>query len=95
ADLDSGYQIQVYVTNLNANGGLTLTHKTKSGVTADLTISGTEGVLTADNPLLANFKDTEIDNGFASAYFSGEMESGVKSGGYSGTMTYSFFCNKY
>ena len=95
ADIDSGYQVQIFVTNLNENGNLNMTHKTKSGVTSELILNGTNGTLTSDYPLLASFKDTDIYDGNASTYFSGQMMDGAKSGSYTGTMTYSVYCNKY
>lgn len=95
ADIDNGYQVEIYVTNLNENGKLNMNHTTKSGVTSELTLTGSEGELTADAPILARFKDTDLESGYANYMFSGEMVSGSKAGNYSGVMMYSIFCNRY
>lgn len=91
ADLDTGYQVVITVTNLNANGRIDMTHKTKSGVTSECILNN----VTADNPILAVIKDTDISDGYGCANFFGQMADGAAAGSYSGTMAYNIYCDPY
>lgn len=91
ADLDTGYQIVITVTNLNANGGIDMTHKTKSGVTSECYLNN----VTTENPILAIIKDTDIQDGNGYSDFFGQMADGAAAGSYSGTMQYNIYCDPY
>lgn len=91
ADLDSGYQVVIVVTNLNANGRIDMTHKTKSGVTSECILDN----VSIDSPILATIKDTDIMDGYGYADFFGQMVDGASAGSYSGTMKYNIYCDPY
>ncbi len=91
ADLDSGYQVVITVTNLNSNGRIDMTHKTKSGVTSECELVN----VTSENPILAVIKDTDINDGNGYANFSGHMIDGSAAGSYTGTMQYNIYCDPY
>lgn len=96
ADIDTGYEIEVVVTNLNSNGAIDMTHKTKSGVTSQCYLTTANGIgVSSENPILATIKDTEISSGSAYTYFWGQMDTNAAAGSYSGTMKYSLYCSKY
>lgn len=93
AALEDGYKVDVYVTNANSNGGITLTHT--NGVNEILCVfeNTTLGTTVSDTVPLVTFYATELmDTSTATKSFGMElMELGIP-GHYSGTMTYSFSC---
>lgn len=91
ADLDTGYQVVITVTNLNANGRIDMTHKTKSGITSECVLNN----VTTENPILAIIKDTDIQDGNGYSDFFGQMIDGAAAGSYSGTMQYYIYCDPY
>lgn len=91
ADIDSGYQIVISVTNLNDNGCIDMTHKTKSGVTSECSLDN----VTSDNPILAIIKDIDINEGCGYVDFFGHLVDGTAAGSYSGTMQYNIYCDPY
>lgn len=101
ADLETGYAINIYVTNLNGNNGITLYNDEDNTKTARFLVSncdtGNQLVLRENYNLLASFKDTEIDNESASASknFIGSIQTADKAGTYTGVMNYEIRCERY
>lgn len=94
ANLEDGYAINVYISNLNENGGITLTHT--NGVDEILcTFQNTElNCAVGGNVPLVSF-DYNIFSGTntASKTFGMELLALSQPGVYSGTMTYYFSCD--
>lgn len=96
ADIDTGYEIEVVVTNLNENGHLDMTHNTKDGVTSECILMNANGrSVGTEEPILATIKDTDISKGSAYTYFLGQMIDGASAGSYTGTMRYALYCSRY
>lgn len=97
ANVESGYKVDVYATNLNENGGITLRLVDDDTYVVNCTLINLEqnACASADVPLVT-FCDTELTSyGSAIKYFDIEVDSYGMAGIYSGTMTYSFSCNPY
>ena len=98
ANLESGYKVDVFATNFNNNGGITLTHRDNSmyEITCMLTNIEQNMCATAEVPLVS-FYDTEVPTwgDTATKYFDIQVQNYGLAGHYSGTMTYSFSCNPY
>lgn len=95
-NLEDGYRIEVYVTNLAADGTIDFYHT--SGDHAGLTLyDDTDGRrLTFDDPMLASFAAEDFDSeGTASSMFSirGGNVYTMKAGTYTGTICYRVECN--
>ena len=96
ANIESGYKVDVFVTNLNSEGAVTLTN-TNGVSTMDVWLLNVEANCgaTRETPLVS-FYDTELDFfGTATKYFELNYNSFGNAGYYYGTMTYSFSCNPY
>ena len=96
ANIETGYKVDVFVTNLNLEGAVTLTHTNGVG-TMDVWLRNIEANCgaSAETPLVS-FRDTELENyGTATKYFELDYNSYGNAGYYYGTMTYSFSCNPY
>ena len=96
ANIESGYKVDVFVTNLNSEGAVTLTN-TNGVSTMDVWLRNVEANCgaTRETPLVS-FRDTELDYfGTATKYFELDYHSFGNAGYYYGTMTYSFSCNPY
>lgn len=95
-NLEDGYRIEVYVTNLETDGTLSMTHT--SGDTSAMVLYNESDVwqLTYDNPLLASFT-TDDFNGTNSAtsifWLQGGDTFNMKAGSYTGTICYRIECN--
>jgi len=91
SNVESGYCVNVYVTNLNERGCVELTHDVSGEATieASFTNNSTNAVIDNNNPLLAtiecsdNTTDVFIGNFTVSA-----MGSDYRAGSYTGTMQY-------
>ena len=97
ANVESGYKVDVYATNFNENGGITLRLVDDDTYVVNCTLINLEqnACASADVPLVT-FYDTELTSyGSAIKYFDIEVDSYGMAGIYSGTMTYSFSCNPY
>ena len=96
ANIESGYKVDVFVTNLNLEGAVSLVH-TNGMATMDVwfrNIEENKGA-TAEVPLVS-FRDTEVENyGTLTKYFEMDAMYYGTAGYYCGTMTYSFSCNPY
>lgn len=94
ATLEEGYKVDVYVTNANDNGGITLTHT--NGVDEILCVfqNTTLGTTVSSTVPLVTFYATElVDTSTATKSFGMELMLLSTPGQYSGTMTYSFSCD--
>ena len=98
ANLESGYKVDVFATNFNNNGGITLTHQKYDmyQITCILVNMERNMCATTEVPLVS-FYDTELPNWGDTAikYFDIQAENYGFAGYYYGTMTYSFSCNPY
>lgn len=98
ANIESGYKVDVFATNLNNNGGITFTKIDDAmyEITCMLTNIEQNMCVTAEVPLVS-FYDTELTTwgSTATKYFDIQVPDYARAGYYSGTMTYSFSCNPY
>lgn len=96
ANIESGYKVDVFVTNADFEGDITLTH-TNGVATIDCgLISAEDGGRVSEEKPLVSFRDTEVDSyGTLMKYFGLEVMPFGTAGYYYGTMTYSFSCNPY
>lgn len=96
ANIESGYKVDVFVTNLNLEGAVSLTH-TNGAATMDVWFRNIEANCGASTETpLVSFRDTELDPfGSLTKYFEMDTMSYGTAGYYYGTMTYSFSCNPY
>ena len=98
ANIEDGYKVDVYITNLNQGGTLTLKNVSDDSFTIDCTFTNSEmdTAVFTDIPLVT-FYDTELDVGYQTAtkYFDIQVNASGIAGDYEGTMTYSFSCNPY
>ena len=101
-NLDTNNTITVYANNINDDDTLTVYHDTKEGVTANLTLNrlGDDGMINdtnivqQNNPILAQFDYSSLENGETVKQFGGYFRNEVSAGHYSGTMTYSIYINE-
>lgn len=96
ANIETGYKVDVFVTNLNNEGALTLTHENGIyGTDCWFTNIEASAAVLSDTPLVS-FYDAELDPfGTSTKYFEVHILPYGNAGYFSGTMTYSFSCNPY
>lgn len=95
-NLEDGYQIEIYVTNLNEDGTLNMTHT--SGEVSTMVLYNESDILqlTYDNPLLASFTIDDFDDtNTATSIFwiQGGDAFSMKAGSHTGTICYRIECN--
>ena len=97
ANIEYGYKVDVYVTNLNQFGAVTLTHTSDSTSMIDCMLTNIEQNLCATSEVpLVTFFDSELTAfGTATKYFGLDVAPFGLAGQYTGTMTYSFSCSPY
>ena len=101
-DLKPDNTITVYANNINDDDTLTVYHDTKEGVTANLTLNrlGDDGMINdtnivqQNNPILAQFDYSSLENGETVKQFGGYFRNEVSAGHYSGVMSYSIYINE-
>lgn len=97
AYIESGYKVDVYATNFNQNGGITLTNVDNSmyEITCMLTNREKNTVASLEIPLVT-FYDTDVSFGTSTnKYYDLTIVHNGVPGQYVGTMTYSFSCSPY
>lgn len=97
ANLESGYKVDVFVTNLNQSGAVTLTHINDSTSKIDCMLTNIEQNMCASSEVpLVTFYDTEFTtSNTATKYFDMQVAPFGLAGQYTGIMTYSFACSPY
>lgn len=90
-NLEDDYAIKVAITNLNANHCIEMSHKTKQGVTAQMTLTGNYGY-NLDPNTIVKFTGNDIVNGEAVSSLYGTLNYNAPAGEYEGTVTYSIEC---
>lgn len=91
ADLESGYAVQVAVTNFNENHCITMTNTDDNNITADMQLSG--NITNNEYPsIIAQFTQEDITDGSASCDLTATMDYDSHSGTYTGTVTYVVYC---
>ena len=88
ASLEDNFCIKVGITNLNENGRVTMQHKTKDGVTADLYINGNYSSMPSDPDKSTILRFT----GDGEEYISCQIDSSAPAGDYEGIVIYSISC---
>lgn len=88
ASLEDNFCIKVGITNLNENGRVTMQHKTKDGITADLYINGNYSSMPSDPDKSTILKFT----GDGEEYISCQIDSSAPAGDYEGIVIYSISC---
>ena len=96
ACIESGYKVDVFITNLNIEGALTLTHENGIyGTDCWFTNIEANTGASSESPLVS-FYDTDLDPfGTATKYFEVHIMPFGNAGYFSGTMNYSFSCSPY
>lgn len=95
-NLEDGYQIEIYVTNLNEDGTLNMTHSSGEVSTMVLYNVGDGLHLSYQNPLLASFaiEDFNNTNSASSEFYIQHGENfNMKAGTHTGTICYRIECN--
>lgn len=91
-DIDTTDSIIVTIGNFNSNGGITMTHNNKEGVTADLWIYKDSGMQTqykdAAFPLMEFSYDTLESNPNTSYEFYAQLDESASAGRYTGTIQF-------
>ncbi len=97
ANIESGYKVDVFATNLNQSGAVSLTHITDSTSKIDCILTNIELNMCASSEVpLVTFYDTEFTTySTATKYFELLVAPFGLAGQYTGTMTYSFSCSPY
>lgn len=93
ANLESGYKVNVYCTNISENG-IRLYHTEDSNISITCTLIDIDNNCnyTSETPI-ATFTQSELGEGTLTKYFGLEiMDKWSKAGDYVGTMQYSFEC---
>lgn len=97
ANIEPGYRVEVYVTNLDESGTIKMTNIHNPEYTGTCVLKNMEkdALIDADTPLVT-FCDTELElSGTLEKHFQIAMQAYSLAGEYTGTMTYSFSCNPY
>lgn len=95
-NLEDGYQIEVYVTNLNEDGTIDMVHT--SGDVSKMVLYNESNIwqLTYDNPLLASFTIEDFNNTSSATsifWLQGGDPYSMKAGTYTGIICYRIQCN--
>lgn len=98
-NLDTNNSVVVLANNINDDNTLTVYHKTKDNVTANLTLNrigddsfvDDTNIVQQSNPILAKFTYNELEDNINTKQFGGYFRNEVSAGSYSGTMTYSIY----
>lgn len=91
-NLESGYQINVYCTNL-VDSAVRLEKIGVSGESINCYLTSSDGYgVSNDNPLLVSFRQEDITNMDNYKYFSINYNKMGMAGDYTGIMEYSFCC---
>lgn len=88
ASLEDDYVIKVGIDNLNENHKVTMNHKTKQGVTAEMTVNGNYSRM-ANDP---DYSTVLIFNDNGTSYLNCSMDFNAPAGGYEGTVMYTVNC---
>lgn len=96
--IEEGYSLDVFVTNLNDSGFLSLKHVTDQYASAECSVLRYEGDstvnVTTPNEPIVSFTASDFPSGTSCVkYFGLEMSQWGTPGDYTGTMKYSFSCN--
>lgn len=94
SNIENGYAVNVYCTNISDNNTILLEHTVNSGDSINCYLTSYNGnAVNIDNPLLASFVQSDITNGATTTkYFTMTYEKWGMPGDYSGVMQYSFCC---
>lgn len=95
-NLEDGYQIEIYVTNLNEDGTISMMHS--SGEVAGMQLYNESDVLflSYQNPLLATFAADDFDDTLTAEsifWIQGGDAYNMRAGDYTGTICYRIECN--
>lgn len=95
-NLEDGYQIEIYVTNLNEDGTIDMIH-TSGAVSQMVLYNESDGLqLTYNNPLLATFTIEDFDDtntAVSSFWIQGGDHFNMKAGTHTSTICYRIQCN--
>ncbi len=94
SNIESGYAVNVYCTNLTNDNAIRLEKNNVDGEGLNCYLSNNEGyAITVDNPLIVSFQQTDIVNGDSTTkpFYLTYDKMGLP-GDYSGIMQYSFCC---
>ena len=96
--IEEGYSLDVFVTNLNDSGFLSLKHVTDQYASAECSVLRYEGdstvTVTTPNEPIVSFTASDFPSGTSCVkYFGLEMSQWGTPGDYTGIMKYSFSCN--
>lgn len=95
-NLEDGYQIEIYVTNLNDDGTIDMIH-TSGAVSQMVLYNESDGLqLTYNNPLLATFTIEDFDDtntATSSFWIQGGDPFNMKAGTHTSTICYRIECN--
>lgn len=95
-NLEDGYQIEIYVTNLNEDGTLNMTHTSGEVSTMKLYNVGDAHHLSYQDPLLASFAIEDFNNtnsAYSEFYIQHGENFNMKAGMHTGTICYRIECN--
>lgn len=95
-NLEEGYQIEIYVTNLNEDGTLNMTHS--SGEVSTMVLyNAKDGLhLSYQNPLLASFAIEDFNDTYSASsdfYIQHGENFNMKAGTHTGVICYRIECN--
>lgn len=95
-NLEDGYQIEIYVTNLNEDGTLNMTHS--SGEVSTMVLYNVNDCLhlSYQNPLLASFAMEDFNNTYSASsefYIQQGENFNMKAGTHTGVICYRIECN--
>ena len=88
ASLEDNYVIKVGIDNLNENHKVIMNHKTKQGVTAEMTVNGNFSRM-ANDP---DYNTVLIFDDNGTSCLNCSMDFNAPAGGYEGTVMYSVNC---
>lgn len=93
-NIENGYAVNVYCTNITNDNTIRLEHVSISGEGINCYLTNSSGyAVGVDNPLLASFQQSDITNGDSvTKYFTMSYDKWGMPGDYSGIMQYSFCC---
>ena len=94
ANIEYGYVVNVYCTNLTNDNTIRLEHTSIIGEGINCYLTNSSGyAISVNNPLIASFQQSDITDGNGTtAYFSITYDKIGMPGDYSGIMQYSFCC---
>lgn len=95
-EIEDGYRVEVYATNLNEDGYLPITYVDNPERVGYLSIigrsyNGETWVVTADNPMLCYFESGDYGD-YVSQHFTMDVVDKLKPGDYSGILCYRVTC---